>query len=437
MTIPIPKLNEEQGPAVDELVKFIGHPTKREILLQGSAGVGKTTCINAVVLHSPKRFVFTAPTNKATKVLAEMVDKYLDGIVPTTTIYKLLGLMLSNTGEVREIVQDAEKAAERLENFDVIVIDEASMINPSLKQHINKALMNHPHLKVIYMGDNYQIPPVKEDKSPVFNLPDKLTLRKVMRHDNQILMLATHVRDCIDQLRVPDFISNNDEKGGVFCVKRNRFFELIAECYGREAYQTKPNYAKAMAWRNEAVQNINDYVRNVLYQDKAGESGFHVGEKIVACMPICDIAEKKSGVFVPLMSTDEEGIVQQVKIVDHPVYRDIKCYELAIQPEFGDDWILAYTPHEDSKPHAEALLNRLADAAKAKRGSWSSFWDAKDMLHDIRPCHAITTHRSQGSTYEIAFVNTIDILSNRNREEALKCLYVAVSRPSRVLVINK
>ena len=429
--------NEGQTRAIDFILQFLRTPTKREMLLQGSAGTGKTTCVNFVVRHSPLSFVFTAPTNKAVKVLADMVNRILDGIVPSVTIYKLLGLRLDNDGEVRTIEQDKERVAANLQNVDVIVIDEASMVNKALKQKINEALMEFPKIKVIYMGDPFQLPPVKEEYSPAMAIPDVVTLTKVERHDNQILTLATHIRDCILNGGTPDLISNNDDKGGVFCVKRNRFFELIGECYERDAYKEKPNYAKAMAWRNEAVGVINDYVRGVLYKELAHDAMFHVGERVVACSPVCDVQEKKNGQFIPLMATDEEGTVNAVKITPHPVFRQVVCYWLMIQPEYGDEPIECYVPHEKYRVEYDMLLNNLADKAKARQGSWAAFWDCKDMFPDVRPCHAITAHRSQGSTYEIAFVNAIDILSNRNRLESMKCLYVAATRPSRVLVVNK
>lgn len=132
--------NQGQQMAIDTILSFLKTPTKRELLVQGSAGTGKTTCINFVVQHAPCSFVFTAPTNKAVKVLAEMVDRILDGIVPTCTIYKLLGLRLESDGEVREIAQDAEKVAHNLQSIDVIIVDEASMVNKALKHKINEAL---------------------------------------------------------------------------------------------------------------------------------------------------------------------------------------------------------------------------------------------------------------------------------------------------------
>jgi len=48
----------------------------------------------------------------------------------------------------------------------------------------------------------------------------------------------------------------------------------------------------------------------------------------------------------------------------------------------------------------------------------------------------MTVHKSQGSTFENVFVDAEDILANPNREEALRCLYVAVSRASHNVIVN-
>jgi ATP-dependent exoDNAse (exonuclease V) alpha subunit len=66
---------------------------------------------------------------------------------------------------------------------------------------------------------------------------------------------------------------------------------------------------------------------------------------------------------------------------------------------------------------------------------WKKFWAFKESFHSARHAYAITAHRAQGSTYQIAFVDYRDILLNRNRQEAARCLYVATSRPKKELYL--
>ncbi len=59
----------------------------------------------------------------------------------------------------------------------------------------------------------------------------------------------------------------------------------------------------------------------------------------------------------------------------------------------------------------------------------------KDSIAELRPCVASTVHKAQGSTFDVAVVDVADILTMRNRSEALQCLYVAVTRPKTYLIL--
>ena len=58
-------------------------------------------------------------------------------------------------------------------------------------------------------------------------------------------------------------------------------------------------------------------------------------------------------------------------------------------------------------------------------------------LSAVQVAHAMTVHRSQGSTYKRVFVDVKDILANPIRKERQSLLYVGYSRPSEELIINK
>jgi hypothetical protein len=59
-----------------------------------------------------------------------------------------------------------------------------------------------------------------------------------------------------------------------------------------------------------------------------------------------------------------------------------------------------------------------------------------DQFADISYGNAITTHRSQGSTYKRVYVDLIDIIKcNNAKKESFQCLYTAVTRASENLEI--
>lgn len=84
-----------------------------------------------------------------------------------------------------------------------------------------------------------------------------------------------------------------------------------------------------------------------------------------------------------------------------------------------------------------SILNRKAAAAKRTSSSfprkliWENFWSTKDLFNSVRYGWALTCHRAQGSTYDNVFIEQYDILSNKNPDEAHRCLYVAESRASK------
>jgi exodeoxyribonuclease-5 len=419
------KLNSDQRSAVDEIHNFVDGP-EPFLLVEGSAGTGKSTSVQTYVRESDKRVCLTAPTNKATKVLREMAAEELEGAVDTATIFSLLGLRLDNSGEVRQV--QAAEGANRADQYSIVVVDEGSMVNAALFGHICRSAQEDG-VKFLFMGDRYQLPPVNEDDSQVMDIRYRKVLSKVERHDNQILTFANHLRDVQDGQAELKLATDHDEKGGVYSVNWKKMRSLACDAFLSDNYLADPGSIKVIAWRNAAVAVYNDVIREAMYGAKvAQESKFQVGERVVSCQPIMENGELQ-------MATDEEGTVEQVEVCPHPIFKQLTCYKLSIAPEFGVHWINCWTIHESSEREYAKLLGDLCNQAKSRQGSWSAFWGAKEVIHDVRPCHAITAHRAQGSTYESAFVDAGDIMSNRKRQEALRCLYVGASRPRRILVL--
>ena len=150
---------EDQQQAIDQLLAFIQEPASFNwcFCFRGYAGTGKTSCMREVarrVGYSSARFAYTAPTNKAAKVLREVVGE-------ASTIYSLLGLRVDKNGETKQITHG--KPVD-LSDLDVIVVDEASMVNAHLFGLLQD-IADKFDLKVVFMGDPAQLPPVKETES--------------------------------------------------------------------------------------------------------------------------------------------------------------------------------------------------------------------------------------------------------------------------------
>ena len=229
-------LNEGQTKAYMNLRKFIKNNERHNFLLLGPAGSGKTTVIvntfnmpeeyciedssiknnipqtiddqkiannqladNQSVNDRFPRIAFCAFTNKATQVLKKIADKFdINFKADFMTIHKLLSLELKYLDKETEVSFKFDKTkVANLKEYDVIIFDECSTISKELYQYIKEAweyidfAYNHK-IKYIFLGDFWQLPPVGEENSSIFQIAQKekwliSKLEKVMRASNSEL----------------------------------------------------------------------------------------------------------------------------------------------------------------------------------------------------------------------------------------------------------
>ena len=421
-------LNADQKEAIRLLHEFVAGPNSF-FLLKGQAGTGKTTCINTFVEETNLEVALTAPTNKATGVLRAMAEE--KGVTAECrTIYSILGLRIVKDSEFAQVEAIGECDAMA---YSVVVVDEGYMLQRSVFGYAQEAALEG--VKFIVMGDPYQLPPVGEKESMVSTISLGYTLTKVERHDNQILDLSNSLRKAQDEGTKPKFKTDHGDDGeGVYCVNSKKFVKLLGNAFTSDTHKDHPEHFKCITWTNNAARFYNERIREFLYGEEANSRKFFEGESVIAAHPILDFRSSDDD-FV--MSTDEEAVVQSVEVVEHPMFKQLMCYHLVMDTRLGtEEAVHGYVIHESSEKAYKKLLGVMADEARSKRGSWSSFWALKDqMFMDIRPSHAITTHRSQGSTYPVTFADSVDFLSNRRSLEAKQCVYTACTRASQKLII--
>lgn len=428
---PLP-LNEEQVQAVAGILSFLKSqvPEPDDItdlfyLLEGYAGTGKTFSMQEVIRTFKGRLIFTAPTNKATRVLRDTLTS--DHYKPECrTIYSVLGLRPEANGEVKELATPEDPID--LSQYSGIVVDEGSMLNAQVMHHITLCAREQ-QIPFIFMGDPAQLPPVKELKSPIWKLRGKnhSLLTKVMRHDNQILELVTRIRQVVDH-PAPRVALNDNQDGteGVWVANGTAFRNAILRAADMGAF-SEPDRAKVVAWRNVTVDDFNLLIRNRIFGNP--EEKWLVGDRLIATSPAKTLQDE------PMASTDDEGEVTKVCVDWHPLYSEFKVYRISVT--LDDNRLAVFQVlHPDSQSDFDQKVASLAEEARSAPRRWKAFWELKDAFHQVRYAYAITAHRAQGSTYETAFVSWRDILLNRNRQEAYRCLYVACSRPKKRLILD-
>jgi exodeoxyribonuclease-5 len=326
-------------------------------------------------------------------------------------------------GEVKELVVPDELID--LTQYKVVVLDEASMVGLTLWPHIIDTAKEFK-LKFICLADFAQLPPVGEKVSPVKGLTNGAYLTKVMRYDNQILQIATAIRNKLSH-PAPSFqpLSDNANAEGVWAVSKIEFIQRILEAAEAGEF-SKVNGTKALAWRNVTVDELNRVIRERIFP--LVREKYVPEDRIILTEPAKDLEGNLIG------TTDDEGKIDSITIARHPIYQQYKVWSMSVTTDDNKKLQLNVI-HEDSLLDLQGDLNALSIRAKADRKLWKDFWKLKDNFHSIRHAYAITVHRSQGSTYDSVFVDYRDILTNRNRTEAFQCLYVACTRPKKRLIL--
>lgn len=412
--------NAGQLIAIEELLTFITAPYVADpfYVLDGPAGTGKSyvqSIVAAKYATSRGTIAFTATTNKAAKVVRALVGK-------ASTIYSLLGLRIQATGELKELSDPGEHVD--LSNIDCVFVDEAGMIGNRLMTAIRKAAILH-NLRFVFVGDKYQLPPVGEKESPIWRLPQRVSLTKVERHDNQVLELVTRIRQAMDQpIMNIDIKANNDGKEGIFKVNKADFkARIFADAEAGMFGDT--NKTKIVAWRNVTTAMYNTLVRRAIFGASAGF--YEIGERVIAASP-CIVGDEVA------LGTDEEAIVEGITESRHHLSPEFESIELLCRTE-DQRVVRLRVLHPRSSLAYENAVQSLAHAAKQDGKKWKQFWAMKELFHDVKYAYAITAHRAQGSTYQNVYVDYQDILLNRERREAFQCLYVACSRTMSKLVL--
>jgi hypothetical protein len=333
---------EDQKNSIDNMIRFISNSNDKLFGLFGYAGTGKTTTIidflmNCLELKYINSLVFTAPTNKALNVIKTKVSdkiKYLldlnnisyedklsfdmncdklkkkNIIIEFQTIHKLLKYKTEyNTDGEIIFTKDKDNI---IDGYDIIVIDECSMIPLGLTYEILKESAKIK-TKIIFTGDPAQLPPVNEKISSVFMTQlNKITLNKmqslmptitVEEYDNfcnTLIRMDQYVLKDIVRTKhnsiikcsntVRDWVYNLDD-----FINISEHTNLNMNIYSFDkSVKTKTNWYKEfeklikiekdtiiIAWTNDEVKYYNNFIRKSLYTDKEHIREYEMGDILI------------------------------------------------------------------------------------------------------------------------------------------------------------
>lgn len=453
------QLTDDQKEALQYMKDFIEGPN-REMVLRGPAGTGKTSLVNVLLAELDKlkffEYICTATTNKAVEVIARNTGREFD-----RTIYSLEGLTVKDEDDRGAKLVREPGAQSKLKDYDLIIVDEASMVPMQLIQEIEQDLLEHSRPKIIYIGDPCQLPPVSDkasglNESIVFQLPLWFELTKVMRTalDNPILKLVTGMRQ--DMTVVGDTFPYDDDvtddgDGVRFYDNRGVFMDKMYSMFTSDEYKDDTDYCMAVAWRNISVDAINRNVRKKIYPDIEAE--YVEGEEVRTTIAFRRPVPGKKDIFYPVYSMEERLKIMEVDEATDPKY-DLECYKVTVcnfraLPK-NRTTTVAFILKKSSLEKYQMLLTETAAKCKerekepghngkghlyTKKEAWAPYNDLRRYYLWVDYIYAMTTHKAQGTTVQNVFVVERDMNLNQDVVERNKLKYTAFTRAAKQLHI--
>ena len=373
-------LNQDQAKAADVLREFLASDQK-EFCITGQAGTGKTYMLYSILGDSA---TYCATTNKAASVLRQLTGE-------AQTIHSLLHLTVQNdfgTGKTF-LIRDPKATPIRGE---IIVVDEASMVDKHLASIVREMCSES---KVIWVGDDAQLPPVSTGNFSVFKegLPTAALLQVMRSIDTpSITELST-------ALRAGVFNGNN--------IAISPQPPAICRLTGPQAHDVVTKLVQDDQWHSCILLSYTNARTTAAVKVIRGAA-----QKPASLIPgdvvIVNSAFRYSDTWIP---TDTMVEIQKVTPIPGQPHLIIAHTDLG-------DFI---TYKDNSKLQAD-----IAKAAAAK--DWSSYFELRESFIDLRHAEALTIHKSQGSTFDTVFVDMSSLYQCRNPNERRRLLYVACSR---------
>lgn len=397
--VPTPNitLTDEQATAREEILEWARDSNEMFKTLSGYAGTGKTTLLHFIVQDLRKKhfnIAVTATTNKAVKVLMDRVEsKHF------ATIHSVLNIKPKKKG-TQEIFEPVDYNKSDITEFDLVIIDECSMISRKLLDIIETQITEGGRTKVLFCGDPAQLQPINESLSQCFSF-DPSTLTQIVRHGDVIAHKSKLVRDR------PHSVPSNEliQEPEISYISMNESKEMF------KGWRDNPDYVRLLAWTNDSVARWNRSMRHADWGRKT-EHPFTEGDIVIANSPCVVLINNQEDIQ---MFNSEEGTVQDV-------HEEYDHYHLLVK-KFGGGFAHVNVMKREFKAEIDKELRGLA-AAK----SWREFWALKKKFHDIRHCYSLTVHKSQGSTFQNVIVDVRDINKNRDVTNRNQLIYVAMTR---------
>ena len=416
-------LSFEQEVAYDSIFKWLETPNNLFYLLEGKAGTGKSFLLKQIIEEWAKEhnIAILAPTHKA----LTNISKHFKHLT-CKTIHKALGLQLSTflpEFDPNNPLFFLNKDAQIITTFDLIIIDECSMVNDNLFKYISE-LAQINKTKVLFVGDSSQIKPVKQHSfSKTFSINDKSYLSKILR---------TNV----------DVIKKISQEAREKTFKLANYPKLV---YSRKKFISRPDLKDfiVIAYTNKQVSLWNYAIKTHI---NPSDTYFAKGDKVMfySSLTRYDPFIGKVDVFI-------NGEIKEVSSIEDDIVGYPEKYKINFTDTLDSLWMCKdYDYYLDTYSYLKEAAKK-ADTPYKRKSKWKEFYSWKSdnfiskniknktekISKDIDLAYAITAHKSQSATLEKVAVDITNLAEIKSADSFWELLYVAITRASKELIFIK
>jgi exodeoxyribonuclease-5 len=456
--IDTPTKHQQEG--IDFINDFILSNAKTAVL-KGYAGTGKTTLLKYFLNTYKGNCCVTAPIHKAVRVLESTLGK------KGKTVHSLLGLRLNVDLDNFDISspQFDPLGQEYIMHYNLIIIDESSTINSPLYDLLCLKSSQY-NVKLLFIGDPCQLPPVREIVSKAFLISNSFELTEIIRQKDGNPLL-----DLLELCRQDILTKSNDfypyliktrrnivNHEGYILLNSNDFKGAILNYYKHDNFSKDVDFIRTVAWTNWCVEGWNKFIRNSIF-DNPFEI-LHDKDLLTSYGTIVDdfnspiiVNSEDYRISMLRTCTDADKVVTyNINLTNvHGNFETPPLKVINIRNEVG--FIKFYQ-------QLCALHYRATNSnSTTRRTNWRNYYAFKNshlimkgfnlsnnndkafVKKDLDYGYALTVHKSQGSTYNNIAIDLEDIMYNTSVNAPDKSLrdrliYVALSRAKNIAIIK-
>lgn len=376
------------------LVKY----TRQSLFLTGKAGTGKSTFLRYICENTKKKHVVLAPTgiaaiNAGGSTLHSFFKLPFHPLLPDDPNLSL------QKGRIHDFFKYTKAHRKLLEELELIIIDEISMVRADIIDAVDRILRVYSHnlrepfggKQILLVGDVFQLEPVvKNDEREILNRFYPTPYFFSAQVFSQIDLVSIELQKVYRQsdpvfVGVLDRIRNNTVGAADL--------QLLNRRYGVDIAQAEADMYITLATRRDQVDHINERKLNELPGDAVTFSGEIHGDFPESSLPTSQELVLKTGAQVIFIKNDFDkrwvngtiGVVSGMDLDTETLYvitDDGK--ECDVKRESWRN--IRYKYNEEKKEIEEEELGTFTQ-------------------YPLRLAWAITVHKSQGLTFARAVID--------------------------------